>query len=263
MSLKHKCPSLRITFFHDFFVPCSCRILRRFWGSWWLPKWLQIGLGSGSKPKNDDILMIPVVVVILYQIFSRFFIDFRCFFDAFLQAFFEKNEKWKSAQNTINKHTNSMSGTSKKTQKSTKKSSKNSTKKNIRKSPQKNLPGTYFLGQKWMHILSRGLPRGQEQLFKKKTLFFDCMRTAFFRFLAPQRGHFIKVRASIFGYFSTFFHACAFWASPRPRQGYFWTFWGCSYSVFLIFSVMPGLASGSHARQKRSQKNSSGGGSPT
>ena len=148
MGLKHKCLSLRIAFFNVFLVPCSCHILRRSLGSWWLPKSLQIGLRSGSKPKNDDILMIPVEVAILYQIFSRFSIDFRCFFDAFLQAYFEKNEKWKSAQNTVNKHTNSMSGTSKKTQKSTKKSSKHSTKENIRKSPNKNLPGTYFLGQK-------------------------------------------------------------------------------------------------------------------
>ena len=88
--------------------------------------------------------MIPVEVAILYQIFSRFFIDFRCLFDAFLQAYFEKNEKWKSAQNTVNKHTNSMSGTSKKTQKSTKKSSKNSTEKNIRKMAKTTLPGPTF-----------------------------------------------------------------------------------------------------------------------
>ena len=125
-------------------MPCSWRIIRRFWASRWLPKWLQIRLGSGSRPKNDDILMIPVEVAILYQIFSRFFIDFRCFCDAFLQAFFEKNEKWKSTQNTINKHTNSMSGTSKKTQKSMKKSSKNSTKKNIRKRARTTLPGPTF-----------------------------------------------------------------------------------------------------------------------
>ena len=172
--------------------------------------------------------MIPLVVVILYQIFSRFFIDFRCFFDAFLQAYFEKNEKWKSAQNTVNKHTNSMSGTSNKTQKSTKKSSNNSTKKNIRKRARTTLPGPTF----WVKnecIFCPEASREAKNNYSKKTLFFDCMRTAFFfDFWLPKGVISKRMRASIFCYFSTVFHACAFWASPRPRQGYFSTFWGCS-----------------------------------
>ena len=140
----------------------------------------------------------------MYQIFSRFFIDFRCFFDAFLQAYFEKNEKWKSAQNTVNKHTNSMSGTSKKTQKSTKKSSKNSTKKNIRKRARTTLPGPTF----WVKtecIFCPEASREAKNNSSKKNTFLICMRTAFFRFLDPQRGHFITYAGLSLWLFFDFF----------------------------------------------------------
>ena len=141
--------------------------------------------------------MIPVEVAILYQIFSRFFIDFRCFFDAFLQAYFEKNEKWKSAQNTINKHTNSMSGTSKKTQKSTKKSSKNSTKKNIRKRARTTLPGPTF----WVKnecIFCPEASREAKNNSSKKNTFFGQYADGFFSIFGSPKGSIYKLCGPLF-----------------------------------------------------------------
>ena len=144
----------------------------------------------------------------MYQIFSRFFIDFRCFFDAFLQAYFEKNEKWKSAQNTINKHTNSMSGTSKKTQTSTKTSSKNSTKKTSKKGLEQPSRDLLFGSKMSAYFVPRPL-EGPRTVVQKKTLFLDSMRTAFFRFLAPQGGQFTKYADLYFWLFFDFFpHLC-------------------------------------------------------
>ena len=176
--------------------------------------------------------MIPVVVVILYQIFSRFFIDFRCFFDAFLQAFFEKNEKWKSAQNTINKHTNSMSGTSKKTQKSTKKSSKNSTKKNIRKSPKKTFPGRTF----WVKNECIFCPEASQEASNnssKKNTFFGQYADGFFSIFGSPKGSIYKLCGplflAIFRLFSTPVHF-------RLHLGLFEAIFGPSGGAPTVFS---------------------------
>jgi len=148
--------------------------------------------------------MIPVQVAVLYQIFSRFFIDFRCFFDAYLQAYFEKTEKWKSAQNTINNHTNSMSGTPKKAVKLTKKSSKNSTKKTSKKELEQPSQDLLFGSKMSAYFVPRPL-EGPRTIVQKKSLFWDSMRTAFFRFVAPQRGQFTKCAGLYFWLFFDIF----------------------------------------------------------
>ena len=84
-------------FFVSFFRSPFGTIFSSIWGPLGDPEILPDRPREAKKVKIDDIFDAPVLVTVFYWFPSRFFIDFRCFFDVFFRSVFEKKRKMENS----------------------------------------------------------------------------------------------------------------------------------------------------------------------